>query len=158
MLRKLRRRLQLIRYYSADRTRTVWSTATDIALISAVVLAVLLTWVMNTVVSRPRIDAEVFGRTMTDPSGAYHAQLVDADRMQSVWPGGYTPMREFHLAKRFEDRGWPVTTTRIEHPPILARTLIVDRQTEPDVPHSLNDPELVVIEQTLRAREHDKRC
>ncbi len=155
MFRVLQRHLRLIRYYSASSKRTRWSTATDIAMIIAVVLAPLLVWLMNSLIVTQRINTEVFGRTMFDSAGSMRAELVNKERLLSPWPSGMTPVGEFHLFKAVELGGWPVRTASIARPPQLDLTLTVDRQLTTNVTFNSNDAELASIAATLRAKEHD---
>jgi hypothetical protein len=52
MIRRLRHKLRMIRYYSAPRHRTVWTRVMDVALIASFLLALPVTWMCDLMVSR----------------------------------------------------------------------------------------------------------
>lgn len=124
-------------------------------MLSALVAAPLCVWVTDALVTRPQVRQELFGRTMYDLSGGVQAIVVSRDQVLSPWPAGATPISEFRLVDRFVDRGWPVTTTRIDYPPRVDITLIVDRTNRENVAHDTSDAETAAIDTALRYREHD---
>jgi hypothetical protein len=155
MLHRLRRKLRQIQYYSAQRKRTAWSRATDIALLSALLVAPLCAWASNTLLRQQAVRTELVGRTMTDPADRTIADVVARQDMSLPWPNGMTPISEFRLTQIVEDRGWPVTTTRIVHAPQIDLTLILDQTTTADIAHDPADAQALAIDRALRHEGHE---
>src|SRR6185436_12862246 len=77
MLRKLRHKFDMIRYYSAPRRQTPWSRARDIAFFVAFFLCLPATWIANVAVIRPTTAIAVSG-WMGERIGANGEKSIDA--------------------------------------------------------------------------------
>ncbi len=110
-LAAIRRKLRLVRYFSASRPSSAWGRATDAALASALVLAVPAAWIGSESVVTRSEPAQVTGWIYRDPDGTIWAAVgTDAGgagprpRGDAVFAGGFV------LESSIERCGWPFTT------------------------------------------------
>jgi len=143
----------MIGYYAAQRERTAWSTATDIAMVAALLAAPLLVWACSELVTDREIRQQVFGRLMTDLNGRLRAQVLSEEQRGSPWPRNTNPIAEFELRAYVQDRGWPVTTSRVVQPPAMTIRRFPDAEANEPVRFAEDDPELREIAAALRARQ-----
>lgn len=150
VLRRLRRRIRRISYYAAHRPRTLWSTATDVALLAALVLAPIAVWLASTAVTDRHVRQHVLGRLMIDQSGNFVAQVITKEQLGSAWLPDTSPVGEFELRVFVADRGWPLTTARTVLPPTIQIDRFAENKPAENVPYAENDPETRAIAMALR--------
>src|SRR5438876_2213081 len=90
MLRRLRHKLAMIRYYSAPRTRTAWSRAFDIAFFVSFFLCLPAAWIANASVVKSAIVIDLTGwiaeETRANGSVRTDAWLVNSPRARAPSP------------------------------------------------------------------------
>ncbi len=110
-LRALRDRLELIRYYSANRPASAWGRALDVAVVAALVAAWPTTWVLDRVYISDRTVETITGQIYLDPTGELWAWAPPPDRP----PDDLRGASEFHgaweVTLRREDHGFPFVTS-----------------------------------------------
>jgi hypothetical protein len=118
MLRWMRRRLRLIRYYSASRHETVWTRLADASLIASLVLAWPAAWYCDRAFHATESAYALVGLVERIGEGEYIAHLLErrdelaehAVSMEDLWG-------RFHVIVNREKRGMPLVTTEVTHPP-----------------------------------------
>lgn len=154
MFRAIRRRIRMIRYYSASRPGTRWSRARDISLVVSIGLAVVAVYLANIAVTRSHARENIYGRVMTTAGGFTKVLLVDEEYRSTPWAGNVTPVSEFELKVIVEDRGWPVTTSRVIRAPQLDIKELAAANPKVDVAYDENDATARAI---VAALESDER-
>ena len=147
MLRRLRRQLALIRYYSADRPRSAWDKAMPWAVVAALVLAPIATVLGDRGVRRGTGATQVFGRLTNEPGGSVRAVVVPPER-------AYDPMDDdtradvtLHIPEtRY---GMPFTSTR-ELRPARVDLSYPDRGARVNAVLPAGAPERRALERALR--------
>ncbi len=110
-LRAIRKRLRLIRYYSATRRSDRWSRVLDIAVVTALVAAWPLTWVLDRSFVRLDKPFTISGNLYEDPDERVWAWLPPPPLPPSDVRGDATFTGAFRIAIRREERGWPFVTS-----------------------------------------------
>jgi hypothetical protein len=157
MFRRLRHKLRLIDYHSAQRERTVWSRATDVALFVTLVMALPLTWLMDVAVVREHEAAFLSGAIGRRPGGVLHAEVIDDTTLARMWTQG-SQMGNFELVLVNEHRGWPVTTS-IRRPATKLNMNLFEwlKPNQKDVDIAGVDPTLrAAIDQAVDESTHDE--
>lgn len=144
----------MIRYYSASRPGTRWSRARDISLFVSMALAVVAVYLTIIAVARTQTRETIYGRVMTTPSGGIKVLIIDEEDRYIPWAGDITPVSEFELKVIVEDRGWPVTTSRLVRAPQLDIKQLTEANTRVDVAYDENDATARAI---IAALESDER-
>ena len=118
MLRWALHHLRMIRYYSATRRRTVWTTAMDIALAGAVGMAWPTVWLADQFYIRTDPTVLVGGKVYQDVGGSFRANLAgDELPFELVRDSVFYANFEFSIAS--ERRGWPFVTSHRRPEPSL---------------------------------------
>ena len=111
-LRAIRKRLRLIRYYSAARPYGRWNKVLDIALASALVLAWAVTWLLDQACVARSERVVITGTLYRDSGGVVWAWTTpppappDDLRRDAVFYGAW------RIDARDEDHGWPFVSSR----------------------------------------------
>lgn len=110
LVRAVRQKLQLIRYYSATRPYNQWSRILNITMAIALVAAWPTTWVMDRAHLAHRTTSTVTGKLFENPDGRIWGWITPPSapegRGDAVFHGA------FHITVQTEDRGWPFVTTQ----------------------------------------------
>lgn len=126
MLRRVRQKLRLIRYYSAPRAHSNWTRAMDIALIASFFLAFPAAWMCDLLIVRKNIAITVGGQLFTQADGAIAALVLNPPKLGTGNVKGDIA-GTFALSVEDWQHGWPLTTTVRRQP---AR-LDIDLRREP---------------------------
>jgi hypothetical protein len=124
MLRRVRNKLRMIRYYSARRQATVWSRAFDTACIAAVVLALPIAWVCNSVVQRQVPIMSVTGHVHQLDDKSYLA-VIDFETGRRTNDFG-KPEGNFKIEVVDQRRGWPFPTSITRRPAKLELDILAE--------------------------------
>ncbi len=126
MLRVLRRKLHAIDYYSARRERSLWTRLRDAALPVTLLATLPIVALMNLVLQRPIAGEMHHGTIWRDLDHAHTAIFDDfADERPSHLPRSTESPApdergisagQFRLYARHAERGWPLTTSRVDLP------------------------------------------
>jgi hypothetical protein len=147
-LKRLRRRMHLIRYYSASKAHDAWSRAFDAAVLITLPLALLCTCVMDRVVQRVEpVDSRsgVLFRTTDGPIGA----KLDVEGMRRATPTGTHWFGEFTLHADRADNGWPFRTSSVMLSPKLRLNLYDTAAVDEDAQLAADDPTRAAIVSTM---------
>ncbi len=129
MLRWALHHVRMIRYYSATRRRTVWTTAMDIALAGAVAMAWPTVWVADQFYIRTDPTVVVRGKVYQNPAGAFMASVSGDDiPIELVRDSVFYANFEFSIAS--ERRGWPFVTSHRRPEPVLEMEIFSTRQSK----------------------------
>lgn len=145
MLRAVRDRLRLIRYYSATRPYNRWSRAADLSVAAALLLAWPATWMLDRTWVRSSQPESLTGKLLKDPDGRVWALVHETPRQQP--PRGDAALHgAFQLTIEHEGRGWPFVSSVA--PPVgnLSVQLFAEQSDAPVNP---------AIEASLVAVGHD---
>ena len=127
MLRWALHHVRMIRYYSATRRRTVWTTAMDVALAGAVAMAWPTVWVADQFYIRTDPTVVVRGKVYQNPAGAFMASVSGDDiPIELVRDSVFYANFEFSIAS--ERRGWPFVTSHRRPQPVLEMEIFSTRQ------------------------------
>jgi len=111
-LRAIRKRLQLIRYYSATRRYDRWSRVRDIAVVTALVAAWPVAWLLDGSYVRAGEPYTIAGNLYEDPDGHVWSWLQPPPLPPGDVRGDAAFIGAFRIAMQGEDRGWPFVTSR----------------------------------------------
>jgi hypothetical protein len=151
MLRRIRRELALIRYYSAHRPVSPWDAALRWAVLLALVFAPLAVFLTDRMVARgPTTLAQVHGRLWTEADGSIWAELVAPER---AFDPIEAPVRsDFLLSVRALNYGLPFPSSRLERPATVD-FVYADRVGETSVVLAAGEPRRRAIEAALRRED-----
>ncbi len=110
-LRGLRKRLRLIRYYSATRRYDRWSRVLDIAVVTALVAAWPVTWLLDRSFVRVDKPYTISGNLYEDPDERMWVWLPPPPLPPSDVRGDATFVGAFRIAIQREEHGWPFVTS-----------------------------------------------
>jgi len=110
-LRALKKRLWLIRYYSATRRSDRWSRVLDIAVVTALVAAWPVTWLLDRSLVRVDDPYTISGNLYEDPFEQVWAWLPPPPVPPSDVRGDALFIGAFRIAIRSEEHGWPFVTS-----------------------------------------------
>ena len=119
MLRLIRRRLRLIRYYSAAREETAWTRAADISLVASLLLAPVAAWVADGAMVHP-IDPITVSGVVLREGNAHRAVVTTVNGETTVTPVDVLdPARwaDFRLESEGVIRGLPLRTSEFHDVP-----------------------------------------
>lgn len=108
----------MIRYYSATRRRTAWTTAMDIALAGAVAMAWPTVWLADQFYIRTDPTVLVRGKVYQDPDGAFMASVSGDDVPVELVPDSVF-YANFKFSSASERRGWPFVSSHRRPQPLL---------------------------------------
>jgi hypothetical protein len=111
MLAFLRRRLHMIRYYSASRPRTIWSRAADVVLIAGFVCALPAAWIADATVMRSE-PLEALDGGLARSNDRLTARIVTEHQPALAPMEGERLLGAFTLMVWERRHGWPLTGTR----------------------------------------------
>jgi hypothetical protein len=126
--RAVRNQLRLIRYYSATRPYNRWSRALDIALASALALAIPTTWGLDSILVRQASIENGAGKLFRDPEGQVWAWAGFPSMPPLAVQGDAVFSGTFWVDVTTEDRGWPFITSRRPRPARLTVDLFGEPQ------------------------------
>ncbi|MHC4130247.1 MAG: hypothetical protein ACYTE6_13340 [Planctomycetota bacterium] len=126
--RAIRNQLRLIRYYSATRPYNRWSRALDIALASALALAIPATWGLDSVLIRHATIETGTGKLFQEADGRLWAWAGFPSMPPLAIQGDATFSGTFWVDVTTEDRGWPFITSRRPRPAQLTVDLFAERR------------------------------
>ena len=138
--RTIRNQLRLIRYYSATRPYNRWSRALDIALASALALAVPVTWALDNGLVRQASIEKASGKLFQDPDGRLWVWTGFPTMPPAEVQGESVFSGTFRLDVRTEDRGWPFITSRRPRPPQLSVDLFEERRSLQNIDLPVDSP------------------
>ncbi len=153
MLRPLRRRLALIRYYSASREETPWTRAGDAMLFITLVLALPAVLLCDASVIRPSVALEQKGTLDRASAGHMDARLAEPERNP---PWTERTVGTFTLQLVEESRGWPLSTSIQTLPLRIEYDLLLEPKSRPDTGGIDDEPKRDAIEAAL-VREDRQR-
>src|SRR5262245_22512884 len=117
MLRRVRDKLRMIRYYSATRPRSNWNRAADVAFVASFLAAVPAAWLCDVIMIRPAVAFIVNGQLFRTDGGSITAIILDPDsRGEQITPQG-SIHGSFELTVEDRQRGWPLITSVHRLPP-----------------------------------------
>ena len=148
MLRRLRHKLRMIRYYSATRRVTVWTRALDLALIGSLPLALLAVWTSDIAVMRKTTPIDLTGLLVRADDGS----TIVATMISSGGPGRAAsgqPIGNFHFQIEDDLHGWPLTTSVQRRPARLDLDILQEPKPRQDVRLAGDDPLRQAIAQAL---------
>ncbi len=129
----LRRKLRLIRYYSAPRLQSGWRRALPATVFASMLLAWPAAWISDRSVARTTVVITLDGWLIGAPDGTLIA-LLQGHTVAGHWPDGDV-LGSFQLRVEDHRRGWPFATTVRDR----VSRLSVDSDGGPDV---AGDPRL----------------
>ena len=132
MLRWVLHHLRMIRYYSATRRRTVWTTAMDLALAGAVATAWPTVWLVDQFYIRTDPTVLVRGKVYQDDGGAFRASL-DGNELPFELVRDSVFYANFDFSIASERRGWPFVTSHRRPQPVLEMEIFSTRQPKQPV-------------------------
>lgn len=154
MLNAIRRKLRMIRYYSAPRPRTVWTRATDIALVASFFLAVPVMWVCDLMIIRAVPVIGHSGQLFRMPGQGYGAVVLTLERTRPVDSSG-TVIGMFQIRVEDMHHGWPLSTTVRRRPAMLDLDLREEVRARPNVRLAADDPiRLAIVDVLEHEGEH----
>ena len=107
--RALRRRLRLIRYYSAPQLQSGFRRALPATVFASLLLAWPATWVSDRHVERTAVVLERDGWLIREPDGTLTA-LLRGRTVAGRWPAGDV-LGSFQIRVEDHRRGWPFVST-----------------------------------------------
>lgn len=148
MLRRVRHKLRMIRYYSATRQVSRWSRAFDAACIASLLLALPITWICNNVVKNEFTAASLGGHIhQLDDQSLVAVISVDGDR--SIREFG-KPEGNFKLSAIEQRRGWPFPTSIRRQPAMLGLDVLKETKSRGIAPFNASDPFHQAIDAELK--------
>lgn len=148
-MRWWRRKLALIRYYSANREHTAWTRAMDMSLLLSLLLAVPAAWYADENIWRSESSIVFVGHLIPEDEGGIEARRFDDEGTGSLPPANPENIGSFRLQMEQGWRGFPLRSTRVLGRPTLlvnnfeANTSQVDPQLEQANPIRLAITELL---------------
>ena len=146
----------MIRYYSATRRRTVWTTAMDIALAGAVATAWPTVWLADQFYIRADPTVLVRGKVYQNPEGAFMASVSGDDvPFELVRDSIFYANFDFSIAS--ERRGWPFVSSHRQPEPLLEMEVFSTGQPKQLVELTRDSPVRAAIAAALfRAGRHEE--
>ena len=154
MLRRVRNKLRLIRYYSAPRKQTPWTRAMDVALPVSLLLAIPAAWLANFSVVRPSTIADINGQIFRMADSSIQAAVVSVSDRRPTLPDG-KPMGNYQITVVREDHGWPLVTSDVRRPARMDMDILSEVKARKNVKLDADDPLRIAIERSLIAEELD---
>ena len=148
MLRKLRRKLAEIQYYSATPRETAWSRAARYSLFLSLVLAIVCAVLCNHLIRRSQSVDQIVGVVLEQEHGIFSAVVGYTDYRSQLWDRGQ-PYAEFTMKASFNRMGWPVATTERREPAQLDINYFHEAGMQTAVQLPENSPMRRVIENAL---------
>lgn len=152
MLRKLRQKLAMIRYYSAPQRQTRWTRARDIAFFTSFFLCLPATWIANHTVIRPTTAIDVSGwlGEKPGPGGQTIPDAAMANNARSYSAGSNVKVTgNFRLVIEDDYHGWPLTTSVYRPPARLSMDLFAEPLARANVRLEPDSPQRRAIENAL---------
>lgn len=152
MIKAIRRRLRLIRYYSAPRPDTVWTRATHLAVLLCLVLAVPSVWLADQMVIGPGQSPIIRGLIIYDDDGRTVGRITDRTQPGAAWAVA-EPFGVFDIVLAHDEHGWPFATSRNLLPARVDLQGPADLQPRVNVQLPPGSPERTAIETALMEAE-----
>ncbi len=156
VVRMIRNKLRLIRYYSADRPRSAWSRATNIAFAAALALAAPAVWLVDRAYVLRVSQLQITGRLYEAADGTVWAGVVPDVGLRSTAGDDSVMSGMFQLAIETEHHGWPFESSRRHPQAQLDLQLLARDESQHDADLPLDSPIRAVIESALREAGHDE--
>ena len=156
VVRKIRNELRLIRYYSADRPRSVWSRATNIAFAAALALTAPAVWLVDRAYVLRVSQLHITGRLYESADGTVWAGVVPDVGLRSPVGDDSVMSGMFQLAIGTEHHGWPFESSRRHSRAQLDLELLAPRKSQHDADLPLDSPLRAAIESALLEAGHDE--
>jgi hypothetical protein len=163
VLSLLRRKLDHIRYHSAQRPGNWWSRAIDLAFIASFLLSLPAALLADLAHGRERVAMDLPGLLARSPERGVEAWLMNPQAggtPRSASGGGAGESDEilgnFNLSVTDRLRGWPLVTTIERQPARLNIDIIAERAARNDVARDEHDPVQEAIERALREDGRDE--
>jgi hypothetical protein len=154
MLRHARRKLRLIRYYSAPRPQTAWTRATDVALLASLLLAVPAAWLANLAIERQSDVASAYGQFFRMDDASVEAVVLSVSDRRPSLPDG-KPMGNFQITVVRDDHGWPLVTSQVQQPARVDIDILSEVKARKNVKLAPDDPLRLAMEHALDAEDCD---
>jgi hypothetical protein len=155
MARFIRRRLRLIRYHSAPRRSSAWSTATDMVLAAALLLGWPAAMAADQIVRNERDGATLRVRLTLDSDGAVRGEPISVATITAPAARDRVPYGECEVLFRSRSQGWPLISTIKGQEPGYRLNLFGQPQGARWVEFAADSPERGAIEEAIAASERD---
>ncbi len=152
-LRSIRKKLRLIRYYSAASQQTTWARATDIAMALTLLLAPATVWLIDRVYVSQSTQQHITGKLFQEAHGRVWAWAA-----AEVPPGAVRGESVFHGAFQFtiqsNQHGWPFASSWRRPRVRLDLDVFGENKPKEDVVLPSNSSLRAAIESALFEVEH----
>ncbi len=155
-VRMIRDKLRLIRYYSADRPRSVWSRATNIAFAAALALAAPAVWLVDRAYVLRVSQQHITGRLYESADGNVWAGVVPDVGVRSTAGDDSVMSGMFQLAVGTQHHGWPFESSRRHPRAQLGLDLFARGEPQADVDLPPDSPLRAAVELALLEAGHDE--
>ncbi len=152
----IRNKLRLIRYYSGDRPRSVWSRATNIAFAAALALTAPAVWLVDRAYVLRVSQLHITGRLYESADGTVWAGAVPDVGLRSTAGDDSVMSGMFQLAVGTEHHGWPFESSRRHPQAQLDLQLLAPDKSQHDADLPLDSPLRAAIELALLEAGHDE--
>ena len=120
MFRWIRRKLREIDYHSANRPSTIWTRATDAALVMTLLLAPLATWICDRIVSDATVVGRLSGIVGRDTDGSLRAFIDEHSGPSEAYWEHASQWGEWQINRIELQHGFPFpTATQHGRPELL---------------------------------------
>ena len=156
VVRMIRNKLRLIRYYSADRPRSAWGRATNIAFAAALALTAPTVWLVDRAYVLRVSQLHITGRLYESADGTVSAGVVPDAGLRSTAGDDSVMSGMFRLAVGTEQHGWPFESSRRHPRAELGLDLFARGEPQADVYLPAGSPLRAAIESALSEAGHDE--
>ncbi len=156
VVRMIRNKLRLIRYYSADRPRSVWSRATNIAFAAALAVTAPAVWLVDRAYVLRVSQLQITGRLYESADGTLWAEAIPDVSLRSTAGDDSVMSGMFQLALGTEHHGWPFGSSRRHPRAQLSLDLFARGEPQADVDLPPDSPRRAAIELALLEAGHDE--
>ncbi|MCH8165161.1 MAG: hypothetical protein IH889_06090 [Planctomycetes bacterium] len=156
VVRMIRNKLRLIRYYSADRPRSVWGRATNIAFAAALALTAPAVWLVDRAYVLRVSQLHISGRLNESADGTVWGGVVPDVGLRSPVGDDSVMSGMFQLAIGTEHHGWPFESSRRHPRAQLGLDLFARGEPQADVDLPAGSPLRAAIELALLEAGHDE--
>ena len=147
MFRWARRKVRLIRYYSASREQTVWTRAGDVALLLAVVLALPAAYIADRTISENETIHTIGGQVQKSATDTFTASVTkpgeryenEVDNEKDLWA-----LYNVNIDQRLH--GFPLRTSEMIRMPKVSISRASKFRNAPDNPAFNKAAEQAIIE------------
>lgn len=154
MLRFVRHKLRMIRYYSATRPDTPWTKAVDAALVCSLLLALPAAWMCDAMVTQRDVASALSGQLFRQPSNHIEALLLTGARKNATVNGNV--IGNFQLIVEEVRRGWPFNTSINRLPARVDIDIVAELRPRPNAKLAADDPLHLAIDRALDMNGQDE--